>query len=152
MVALLDVGRQAISLCVDDAHLQRCGAQRQLPPDFSQSDDSELPLVKSYEPGDARPVAIGRMRAIVARRRVASRAQLFLAYEVHILVELAGQRQHQRKSLLGGGNIGAASKRQYLNAGAVARCAVNSRSRDAVFLYDLESLSCSRDFCWADCQ
>src|SRR6266850_2581484 len=131
-------------LRVDDAHLQRCRAQRQLPPDFSQPDDSELPLIKSYEPGDTRPVAIWRMRAIVTRRRVARRAQLLLAYEVRILVELAGQREHQRESLLGGRNIGAPPERQHLNARSLACCAVDARRRDAVFLYDLQSLSRGR--------
>ena len=141
-----------MTLCVDDAHLQRRGAQRQLPPDLPEPNDSELPLVKSDEAGDARPVAVGRMRALVARGHVACHAQLLLADAVCVLVELAGQREHEGKRLLSRRDIGAAPEGKNLDTGLFARRLVDARRGDAVLLDDPEHSTRRRDLSFTDGQ
>src|SRR5436305_15174783 len=88
-VALFNLRRKAMPLRVDDAHLQGRGPQRQLASDLSQPDDPELLAVKCLEFGDARPIAVGRVFALVSRRRLARRAHLLLAYQVGILSALS---------------------------------------------------------------
>ena len=69
--------------------------------------------IKRDHARDARPVTVGRVRAIVGRRFIAGGFQLFDADEIGIARELARQREHQHQSLLGGGDIRPPANRQY---------------------------------------
>ena len=141
-----------MALRVDDAHLQGRGPQRQLASDLSQPDDPELLAVKCLESGDARPIAVGRVFALVTRRRITRRAQLLLANQIGILSELSGQREHQGKRLFGRRNIGAAPDRQYLNTSPSAGRGIDVSRSGAILLDDLERISGRRNFSRADGQ
>ena len=86
-----------------------------------ETDDAELLAVKRDHAGDARPVAVRRVRAVVGRRLVTGVFQLLDADEIGVLRQLARQREHQHQSLLRGGNIGAPADGKNFDAGALHR-------------------------------
>src|SRR5215510_4862310 len=88
LVLSFDVRRQASPLRIDDPHAQCDGAERQFPTDLAQSHDTQLALVKRNHSRDPCPVAVGRVRPIIAGWTVAGIAQLLEADEVCVSFQL----------------------------------------------------------------
>ncbi len=150
LIAPFFLGRQAAALGVDDVHAECSGPQCHFPPDFSQADDAELLSIKCPKAADPGPIAVGRMRALVGRRRVAGGAQLLDADEAAGLGDFARQRKHECQRVFGRGDVGAASESQDLDARALAGCEIDAGRDRAVFLDDPESFSRRRDLARAD--
>src|ERR1043166_8455686 len=135
-----------MTLRIDDAHFERRRPQCQFPPDLAEANYSKLPSVKSYQPGDARPITIRRVLALVSRRCVTGSPQLLHANEISVLIELARQGKHQGESLLGCRNVGSTSNRYDLNIFSLARGAIDLRGCSPDILSGLACPAGTRNF------
>ncbi|MGH8640567.1 MAG: hypothetical protein ACRET6_02585, partial [Burkholderiales bacterium] len=97
--------------------MPKAAARSATSPDLAQADDAELPTRQVARSGDACPVGIGRVRAVVLRRRVARGLQLLDADQARALVDLAREREHECHGVLGARDVGPPPQGKHPDAG-----------------------------------
>src|SRR5688500_11263565 len=75
---------QTRALEVNDLHAERECTHRKLAANLTESNNSKLPVVQGDHAGNARPVAVGSVLAIIRCRLVSGRLQLLYTDQISV--------------------------------------------------------------------